>query len=273
MLHRLVLILVCVLLLPALSLGADFYEDPHKGQEGWYGYQEYEENETAMGNNETTPALEWPSASEAMRMKPSELKKVLEKAADVAIGNPTEKNVLRWVRYIEIASRKSLEFANVVAWVREQHPELDAMVQDPFTHSAQGTAAKIRWFHKKNLLDSSRDKFAILLFVSRDIPLSSVAEKIVRQFARAHHWEYKVVDVNDVPQLAYAVGVNAIPQAWVISREGYDSFVAMTGAVTVSELETSIYRGIRLVTGEITPRNYAGKVPVVETKNDLEETR
>ena len=264
MLHRLVLILIGVLFLPAVSRGVDFYEDPHSGQEGWYGYQEYDANETEKSDNETRPIV-WPTVSEAMKMRPSELKKVLERAADVAIGNPTEANVLRWVRYIEIASRKSLEFANVVAWVRQRHPELNAMVQDPFTHSARSMAAKIRWFDEKNLLDGSRNDFAILLFVSRHVPLSVVAEKIVKQFARAHRWKYQVIDADSVPELASAVGVTAIPQAWVISREGYDSFIAMTGAVTVSELETSIYRGIKLVTGKTTPRNYAGKVPVVET--------
>lgn len=117
----------------------------------------------------------------------------------------------------------------------------------------------------KSLLEGSKDDFAILLFVSNRAPLSPAAEKICRQFAERHGWTLQVVDVEREPELVTAIGVNAVPQAWVISRKGFRPFVAMTGTVTVSELETSIYRGIRIMTGEVEPVEYATQRPVVLT--------
>ena len=255
---------------------ADFYSDPQSGKEGWYGYQLYEQEED---NEETEEAVQekkpetyvWPPLEEVKKLNAKALGELIDRATDVAVGNPTEANVLRWVQYMDIAREKSKNFANVAAWVKQNHPEFNTITQSPYNYSGRLTAAKARLAAMKQYIQNKAEEIAILLFVAKAAPLSIPAQKILQEFCREKGILLKIYDVEtDYGQiLAHSLGVNAVPQAWVVSKKGYKSFPIMTGTTSKAQIEYALYRGLKIVSGETEPQKYADPLPItIVSKGD-----
>jgi len=270
--YFLILLFSLHLLIPGLCLASDWYTDPQKGQEGWYGYEVYKDKETEPENNDTVEIqaekqVEWPTMKEAMGLNATVLGHLIKKAADVAIGKPTEANVMRWVEYMDVARTKSLHFANVAAWVRQNNPQFNTAIQSPYNYSGRLAAAKARLAGRKKYIGKKADEIAVLLFVSQSIPLSDPARKILEEYCKNRGLVLRIydMDIEDSRLLAESLGVNAIPQAWVISKKGYTPFPIMTGTTSESQIELALYRGLRVVSGDTPPKEYADPLPVTFT--------
>jgi len=254
---------------------ADFYSDPQSGKEGWYGYQLYEQedNEEAEVQEAQKPEIYvWPALEEVKKLGAKALGELIDRATDVAVGNPTEANVLRWVQYMDIAREKSKNFANVAAWVKQNHPEFNTVIQSPYNYSGRQVAAKARLAAMKEYIKNRARKIAILLFVADTAPLSTPAKKILKDFCQKRGIPLKIYDVGtDYGQiLAQSIGVNAVPQAWVISKEGYRPFPVMTGSASKNQIEAALYRGLRIVSGKTDPQKYADPLPITMLSKGVE---
>lgn len=245
------------------SATAGWYDDPRQGRVGWYGYQKYEnkkeqekEAKKEESRQERIETTKWPTYEEALKMKPSELKKWLQRAAEEAVANPTEKNVLRWATYMKATREKSLAFAGAVAWVLQNHPELTYNQYFPIVFPAKRALLVEKTKEIEGRLRQESEDFALILFVSKDAPYTKGAMSICKYFAQKYGWRVEIVDADENPLLARAMGVTYIPQAWVISRKGYKPFLAMTGIVSLKDLERAIYKGIKIVKGEMSPEEY-----------------
>ena len=268
---RWIIVIFFILVLPGISAGGnvssrDWYDNPGQGHIGWYGYQKYAEKEKKKTKNsqerQKKKEKKWPTYQEAMRMKPSQLKKILHQATDIAVGNPTEKNVTRWAQYIDVMRVKALRFTNVVDWLRQKNPDL-AGDNLPVVTPGRYAMLTAQSRQENALLRRSASGNAMILFVSQRSPLSAPAENICRMFARDTGWRLEVVSVDRNPTLARAMGVKKIPQAWVISRRNYPPFPAMTGVVSESQLEDSVFRGLRIAEKLTKPTDYASPAPGV----------
>jgi len=258
-------LLTLILVLPSSCAASDWYTDPLKGHEGWYGYQVYGENGTKTQKEVREKPLlgqYWPSRKETMGMNATALGVLIRKATDLAVQDPDQENVKRWVEYMDIARLKSLRFANVVTWVRQNNPQYNTLVQAPLTYTGRLVAYRARSRHMKEYIRRHSRDFAILLFVSDQVPLSRPAQKILSEFCNERGWILKIYDIRRNQAIAKSIGVNAVPQAWVVSRKGFKPFPVMTGAVSKDQVELALYRGLKIVTGEARPEDYAAPLPV-----------
>ena len=251
----------------------DWYTDPSSGSKGWYAYQTYEDNETLEDQEEETeealPAPQkWPTLEEAMLLGANKLGELIDRATDVAIGNPTEENVARWVGYMDVARRKSYAFANVAAWVKQKNPRFNTVTQSPYNFSGRVATAKARLAAVKSYIKDKTDEIAVLLFLAKGVPLSAPAKKIMKDFCKARGIEFRAYDLSfeNARTLADSIGVSAIPQAWVISRIGNPPFPILTGTTSKDQIEMNLYRGLRIVYGDAVPENYAEPLPVTASR-------
>ncbi len=243
-----------------------WYEDQNRGREGWYGYQEYEKPKPEKKQKEKQkvpkkPVAAWPSYEEALKMKPSELGRLLRRAREEAIGSPTEENILRWSSYMKAARIKSVQFASAVAWVNMTHPGLSNEKDYPLVTPGRRALFGAQKEEINTRLQDEAKRFALVLFVSDKAPLSTPAIQICSLFTRETGWKLKIVSVEQAATLAEAIGVSYVPQAWVIPREeGVRPFPAMTGVVSLVNLKDAVYRGLRVALGESGPEGFGSPV-------------
>ena len=252
-----IILIIAWLCLGIAAAHAGWYESRDRGHVGWYGYQKYKKAEKAHGvekkkeEKKRQEMAKWPAYKDALKMRPSELGRLIRRAREVAIGNPTVRNVIRWSLYRNAAIVKAERFAGVVAWVNMTHPGL---AQGKSSSAVvPGIYSLFRAEEKEVIarLRKEKDRFAMILFVSGRAPLSSQAAQECRYFARETGWKLRIVNADRNPALASAVGVTYIPQAWVISRDKkIRPFSVMTGVISLHNLKRQVYRGLRVALGE-----------------------
>ena len=73
-----------------------------------------------------------------------------------------------------------------------------------------------------------------------------------------YHWDIKRIDINQNPQAAAFFGVESTPTLILIYKDNDKDFIPISsGVVAVSEIAQSLYRGMRLLKGEITPEEWS----------------
>jgi len=263
---------MCLGIFLAVVFGADlraasWVDAPDRGRVGWYGYQKEKEPEgeksekekvveTAERTEEEGRRSRWPTPDELYRMKPSEIKKFIDEASEVAIADPTEENVRRWIEYLHVAEVKASEFAGAWAWVMQQSPDIyRSAALYPVVPAGNSAMWKKVWSDVENTLRTKHGDYAILLFVGLGGPYDEAMIRIMKTFSSRHpEWRVERVDLRENPQIGSKLGINYTPQVWLLSRQKQKPFPLAAGPVAVSRLEKKIYHTIQVLEGKKPPR-------------------
>ncbi len=272
-----VLVFFILLLLPVWNICTCFsswIDDPNRGKVGWYGYEPLKKPEkkkkkqipavpkriSKVPEEEKTreEKIKWPTPEELYHMNASQIRKWLDKATDVAIGNPTEENVERWAVYKYIAERKAVEFTSMWKWVLRKHPELYITRAHFFLiPQAMGAFEKQKSKLIRDTINSiSPDDFALLLFLKHDDEVSN-ALKYVIGIVKRRHPNLQVVYYYWPEDRRYfeKAGVSYVPQLWLLSRKK-GLFPVYAGVRGVEDTEEILANTIQIATGKITPWEY-----------------
>jgi len=171
---------------------------------------------------------------------------------------------------MKAARVKSVRFAGELSFVLLKHPELSYAPDFPITYQASRALSRARFLEMTSFLQKIRDRFALIILVSRRSPLSRPAEKICREFARETGWKLVVVDADLRPDLAKRLGAKYLPQAFIISRDPeITPLPVMAGAEALPVLRQNIYTVSRIALGEISPADFGthSVTGLVPTKN------
>ncbi|AEH45792.1 hypothetical protein Thein_1937 [Thermodesulfatator indicus DSM 15286] len=260
---RTALLIIILFLLFQTPVWAGWYsaEPPATGHRGWYAYEKYKKTQETKQNSGERPVrqpkIHWPTYEEVLKMKPSDLKKWLQKATEEAVADPSEKNVTRWAIYMKAAREKSVRFAGSLSFVLLKHPELSYAPDFPITYQASRALSRARYLKINSFLQKIRDRFALILLVSSRSPLSEPAQKICRKFADETGWKLVVVDADSRPDIAKRLGAKYVPQAFIISRDpGISPLPVMAGAEALPVLRQNVYTVARIALGEISPAEF-----------------
>ncbi len=245
--------------------GAGWIDSPLKGKKGWYGYEVEKENKEKPEKAEKKPEkvveagepaekkpVKWPTAEELYRLKPSEIRKYIERASEEAIANPTEENVARWIRYVHVAQVKASEFAGAWAWVMQQNPDLYRTAAF-YPSVAAGKQAFWRtvWREIKRVLDEEKDEYAILFFHGLEGYFDEAMERIIGAFLENHPgWRVERIDIRRVPVLAERLNITYTPQLWLLKRGAEKPVPLAAGPVSVTALEKKLYHTILVLEGK-----------------------
>lgn len=237
-----------------------FYDD---SRHGWWWYQEEPTRDKNKDEKkEDKPARVLPSLKEytmeqLWNMHPDDFQPLAKEFLKKAVQTPTIETVREFYIMLDIARMKSHVFQNVAGAVWQMYPELSLNADLP--SATAGRVAQIKMTNKETvnkIKDSSRD-FALVYFYAENCEFCRVQDEVLEYFIDKYGWEVKRVEIRGNPELAERFGVKITPYLMLIYRESRDHFPVSIGVSSLDEMEDRIYRGIRLLSGEVSPEAYS----------------
>lgn len=220
----------------------------------WYDWAEPEQDETIA-----TPASQPEITPDAdlWQMDPEEFQELLSNAKKEAVRFPTIDNVKRYFHLQDIARRKAVSFANVAMVVAKNNPQYDGARDLPVSAPGRKAMLQTRREEVGSTIFSAREDFALLYFHSPDCSFCTAQNGILSRFVEKYGWTLKPIDVDREPMVASRFNIQTTPALLLIYRGSDDHLLVSVGVVSLSEIEAGLYRGIRLLLGDITPEQYS----------------
>ena len=250
-----------------LRAGKPYYSDIKKG---WWWYERghekeikdedatlREEREPEKPEKRILPSLKNYTYGQLWNMHPDDFQPLLMDFQKKAVMSPTEENVRDYYVIQDIARRKSLAFANVASYVVQKYPELYVGKDYPVATPGRNALVRQQLEEIESGIRSREKDFALLYFYFPTCPYCTEQEEILHYFMNKYHWQVKRIDINENPQLEQRFGITITPSLLLIYKGSQDYIPVSSGVASMAEIEEKIYRGMRLLNGEITPEEYS----------------
>lgn len=171
----------------------------------------------------------------------SELKAERERRLEIAIMEPTAKNMRAYLEANSFVLEKSATFAARWRDTIQEQPEFDWTALHPVVNSASTTLARERQEAIDTLLGNASQDWGLLFFADES-RLTELMAPMVERFAARYRWELVTVDTSAEPAIAARTtsrGITQFPALVLLHRE--DSSLAgarllATGVVDLTEL-------------------------------------
>ena len=192
-----------------------------------------------------------------MDMYPDDFQALLTDFQKKAVWRPTPENVEEYYYVQDIARRKALAFTNVAGYVMQKDPELSLSKDYPTVIPGQNALVRSREKEVKERIMRAKGDYGLLFFYSPTCEYCVEQEKIMGFFEEQYGWEIKRIDFTREKGLADMFGVTIVPTILLVYRDSTEAIPVSAGVISMSEMEDKIYRGVRLLAGEITPQEYS----------------
>jgi conjugal transfer pilus assembly protein TraF len=269
----------------AMNTGKALAQEPGpEAKRGWWWY-DYElpketEEEKAVKEDRKLPSLEEYTLEQLWGMHPDDFQALLLEFQKKAVMSPTVENVREYYTVLDIARRKASAFSAVASLVAQKYPELTLEPDYPVASPGRNARVRQEQMEVESRIRASRDDFALLYFYSPGCPYCAEQGNIMRLFAEKYGWQIKGIDVS-ADALASEFGVQTVPYVLLIYRNSADSIPVAQGVASLDSMEKRLYRGIRLLSGEITPEEFhmyefqrgGGFDPLAPLKTLIEEEK
>ena len=226
----------------------------HSPDRGYWWYEKPPKQEEKKNN--VQPKLPNYTVEQMMIMDPDKLREYAEQVTKEAIRVPTEENVRQHYLVQDLIRRKARAFTNVSEMVWQKYPELTTAKDNPLTTPGRNAMTKAQVEERRRKLAQSQKDYALLYFHSQDCQFCQAQDQILPHVVSRLGWHVKPIDIDDNPGLAGQLGVETVPALILISKESKDFFPVTTGVASVTEIESHLFRAIRLIRGETTPDNF-----------------
>lgn len=274
MLLQSVILSISVLLFGSMAVAqepiSNHEEDPMRDvayykdyKRGWYWYEKEKEQpmkddpKVDIAPKHRIPTLKDYTAEMLWNMHPDDFQALLMDFQKKAVMNSTENNVAEYYYVQDIARRKSLAFANVTAAVMQKYPELSVAKDYPTATPGRSALTRLEQEEITKKIKGSAGDYGLIYFYSATCQYCIEQEKIVRYFEERNAWEIRRIDLNQSAGLATMFNVTTVPTIILVYRHSQDPITVSAGVVSLEDMEERIYRGIRLLAGEITPQEYS----------------
>lgn len=243
-------------LLVSGSLSATTIEPPNPDDDkiGYFWYKEapiqQERKELAV----TAPSM--PTHDAMMAMHPKDFRILLKHHREYAIQTMQPMDVLNYQKVQDVARRKADAFAAVSSLVLLQNPQLNAQSAVPTTNPGMAAQRKQVDHSIASTLQRSRAQFALGLFTMPNCGHCQVQKQTLMQFHQRHGWRIKEIDVMAHRQLVDKFNIQVTPTLVLIKNDTPDWMPISVGVEALSTIEQNVYRGVRLLRGEIQPQQF-----------------
>ncbi len=235
-----------------------YYQDVKHNGFWWYEQEPDKKKEEERKNTKHfMPSMKDYTIEQLWNMHPKDFQPLLDAFFDKAVQFPTEENVADYYKIQDIARSRANAFANVAALVWQKHPELSTLALD-FPSNTPGKTARLKMQDREveAKIASSSDDFAMIYFYKAGCDFCRAQNGILKFFVDKYGWQIKKVDIDSSPELASRFNVSTVPFLLLIYRHSDQSLPVAVGVTTLDEIEQRLYRGIRLLGGEITPEEF-----------------
>lgn len=240
--------------------GNQYYSDLKRG---WWWYErepekeKKEEREHERAKQRILPFLKDYTYEQLWNMYPDDFQPLLMDFQKKAVMSPTEENVRDYYVIQDIARRKSLAFANVASYVLQKYPELNVGKDYPVATPGRNALVKQQLEEIESTIRNGENEFALLYFYSPACHYCIEQDGILYYFINKYNWQVKRLDINENPSLAQRFNITTTPSLLLIYKGSQDYMPVSAGVGSMAEIEEKIYKGIRLLKGEITPEEYS----------------
>jgi len=234
-----------------------YYKDYKRG---WFWYEQQktpEEPKEEPEQKHRVPSLADYTAEQLWDMHPDDFQALLTDFQKKAVWRPTPENVEEYYYVQDIARRKALAFTNVAGYVMQKDPELSLSKDYPTVVPGQNALVRSRDKEVSERIMRAKGDYGLLFFSSPGCAYCEEQEKIMRFFENGYGWEIKRIDFTRERRLADLFGVTIVPTILLVYRDSKEAIPVSAGVISLSEMEEKIYRGVRLLAGEITPQEYS----------------
>jgi conjugal transfer pilus assembly protein TraF len=243
-----------------MQASAPYYKDYKRG---WYWYEKEKEQpkkDESKGDVEPKhriPTLRDYTAEMLWNMYPDDFQALLMDFQKKAVMTPTESNVAEYYYVQDIARKKSLAFANVTAAVMQKYPQLSVAKDYPTATPGRSALTRLEQEEMAKKIGASISDFGLIYFYSPTCQYCIEQERIVRYFEERYGWEIKRIDLTQNAGLASMFTVTTVPTVILVYRRSQDPITVSAGVVSLEDMEERVYRGMRLLAGEISPEEYS----------------
>ncbi len=240
-----------------------FYDQWDKPGWWWGHYQSEDEPKEKKKDRKDDKAPFIPPPLSAYKyeklwnMHPDAFQALLMDYQKKAVMNPSEDNVHDYYVMQDIARKKSVEFTNVAMMVWQKNPELNVLKDYPV--SPVGITSRVRQQNGdiESKIHNNADNFALVYFYSSSCDYCAQQTNILKMFVDKYDWQVKKVEINESPDLAARFNAETVPMIIMIHRNSEHYMPVTSGLAALNEIEENLYRGIRLLSGEITPEQFS----------------
>jgi conjugal transfer pilus assembly protein TraF len=244
-------------LVKALAQESDYYRDMKKG---WWWYQDppkdgpKKEEPKLEKKPRRLPSMKDYTREQLWRMHPDDFQELLMDFQKKAVMQLSEESVNEYLVMQDVASKRSLAYANVAAYVQQKNPELGV---PEYSLATPGMAASTRMQNGEieGRIRAAKDDYALLYFYSPECEFCRAQDGILRYFQEKYGWEIRAYEMTS--SLASRLNVTIAPSTVLIYRNSRDYIPVSAGVMSLSDIERRLYRGIRALSGENTPQNFS----------------
>lgn len=227
-------------------------EGPKRGY--WFYNKCAAENKDEPKDQYELPPL--PPHEAIMKMHPKDISVMVEERLQYAVYKMTPESVVDYYTVIDASRRKSLAFTALTEFVMLKNPELNAKSQNPVTVPARNTSTLIRNEEYARYIAENKNDYALVMFSRSSCAYCPVQEASLKHFQVKYGWRYKLVDVDLNPGIGAQFNASTTPTTVLIKRGTEEWMPVSVGAESLAEIETGVYRALRILKNEITPSQY-----------------
>lgn len=237
-----------------------YYDD---SRHGWWWYEDPPKQEDRKDDQEKKPqpkrklpSMKDYTAKELWNMHPDNFQPLIKEFLKKAVQNPTIENVRDFYVMVDIARMKANVFQSVAGAAWQKYPELNLNAAIPVLPVGRLVADRsaVQEVHDKIVKEA--DKFALIYFYAVGCEFCKAQDGIIQAFIDKYGWEVKRVEINERPDLAARFDVKMTPYLMLIYRESKDYLPVSIGVSSIESIEDRVYRGMRLLSGEVNPESY-----------------
>lgn len=220
------------------------------------GYWWYEEAPKVATKKEREPLPELPAREKMLDMHPDDLNKMQEEYQKQAVWRPTPKHVRDYYVIQDTIRRKAQAYMAVSGLVMLNNPELNVAKEYPTTSPGRATATKQRERALGKSLEQFRQSYALVFFTDRSCQYCVVQRQALKRFQERHGWSIRELDIKQYPEAAERFDASFTPMTLLVKKDSEKWMPVAVGVESVPVIEENIYRGLRLMRGDIAPEQY-----------------
>ena len=243
-------LLACLVILSTSAVAAQA-----SAEKGWWWYETPPPKKEKTDEPAQVVAIR-PSLQEIGKMETDMFMAYAERAKKIAVGNPSEDNVRHYYEVQEVARIKAVAFTNASQLIWQKYPDLTVAKDYPLAAPGRNAVTREKTEERERYLASAKDDFALLYFNSVTCSFCREQEGILDYFVGRFGWQVKPIEINERPDLAEKFQIHTTPTLLLVRRGTTDFIPVTVGVAAASEIEEKLYRGIRLLRGEVNTEDF-----------------
>lgn len=229
-----------------------------KAKEGYYWYKDppKEDAKKTEKPQRKLPSLKDFSKQQLWDMHPDDFKKVEEDFRKKAIQTLEPAHVKEYMAIVDIARRKSLAYTSVQQYVLKNSPQYNTTRDEPKMNPARNVAQRTADEAIAQRVRTGANDYGLMYFYSPSCPYCVEQSKILEMFRKKHSWDIKPINIDNAPAMAAQFKVQTTPTLVMVYRYHKEAVPVCVGMCTLTDMEAGIYRGMRIMAGEVDPKQY-----------------